>query len=250
MTADTALGMIGAELLKLRKKRSLVGFSLLLTVGVVSALYTWVGIGQTAGGLHNFESAMRVIGAEFGLLAAVLIAVEAGAGDIASGVFRDLVVTGRSRLALFLVRIPGALLLCVPIILSAFLLSLAVTFLLADNLPVPGAGLVLEYAAWVLGSVMVVAVVSVGIASMLGSRVAALAGLLGWLAVASPLLAAAPPLGVAREALPTVALEHFKPGDPGTDSVATSTPTALIVLTIWCVAACALGAWRTSTRDA
>ncbi len=39
----------------------------------------------------------------FGPLAAILIGTEAGAGDISAGVFRDLVVTGRSRLALFAV---------------------------------------------------------------------------------------------------------------------------------------------------
>ncbi len=250
VTAQIARQMVVAELLKLRKNRSLVAFSLALTVGAIAALYVWVGIDQTAGGLHNFESAMRIIGAEVGLLAAILIAAEAGAGDQASGVFRDLVVTGRSRVALFFVRLPGALLLYLPILGLAFLLALAVTFSMAGELPVPDAGLVLRYALWLLLAGTVTVVVSVGIASLVSSRAAAVAGLIGWIAIASPLLAAVPPLGVARQALMTVALEHFKPGTPGADAIATSTPTAIVVLVLWCGAACALGAWRTRTRDA
>ena len=55
---------------------------------------------------------MRVLALFFGPLAAILIGVEAGTGDASAGVFRDLVVTGRSRLALFASRVPAALALC------------------------------------------------------------------------------------------------------------------------------------------
>ncbi len=41
-----------------------------------------------------------------------MIGIDAGAGDLSAGVFRDLVVTGRSRLALFASRVPAALALC------------------------------------------------------------------------------------------------------------------------------------------
>ena len=242
--------MIAAELLKLRKKRSLLAFALALTVGILALLYAWVGIDQTAGGQHNFENAMRLLGAEFGLLAVILIAAEAGAGDQASAVFRDLVVTGRSRAALFFVRLPGALLFGLPILGLGFLLSVGITYLLAGSLPVPSAGLVGEYALWILLSATVVMVIGVGIASMVNSRAAAVTGLIGWFAIASPLLASVPTLGVARQALPMVALVHFKPGKALEDSVSTSTATAILVLALWCVAACALGAWRTSRRDA
>jgi hypothetical protein len=44
--------------------------------------------------------ALRLVGAIFGPLAAILIGAEAGAGDVAVGVFRDLVATGRSWLVL------------------------------------------------------------------------------------------------------------------------------------------------------
>ena len=60
----------------------------------------------------------------FGPLAALLIGVEAGTGDAAAGVFRDLVVTGRSRLALFATRVPAALAVTVAMMLGAYALLL------------------------------------------------------------------------------------------------------------------------------
>ena len=60
--------------------------------------------------LHRRRCALLAL--FFGPLAAILIGVEAGAGDASAGVFRDLVVTGRSRLALFASRVPAALALC------------------------------------------------------------------------------------------------------------------------------------------
>ena len=65
-----------------------------------------------AGGVQNFTDGLRVVALFFGPLAAILIGVEAGTGDASAGVFRDLVVTGRSRLALFATRVPAALALC------------------------------------------------------------------------------------------------------------------------------------------
>ena len=62
-----------------------------------------------AGGLHNYGRLLDLLGVFMGPVAAILIGAEAGAGDLAAGVFRDNVLTGRSRMALFLARIPAAL---------------------------------------------------------------------------------------------------------------------------------------------
>jgi hypothetical protein len=249
-SAAVAQRMIGAELLKLRRNRPLVAASLLLTTGIVVVMICWVATGQQAGGLHNFESFMRLIGSDFGVLVAVLVGVEAGAGDVASGVFRDLVVTGRSRLSLFLVRLPGALLLLLPLIALAFAVAVAAAYALAGALPTPSGSLVLEYGLWLALCGCVTAILSVGFAALIGSRSVATAILIGWFAIASPLLTAVTPLGAARQALPVVALEQLKPGRLGEDVVATSTATAVVVLLAWCLAACALGARRTRTQDA
>ena len=60
-----------------------------------------------AGGLQHFARMLSLLGVFVGPVAAVLIGAEAGAGDLAAGVFRDNVLTGRSRLALFLSPDPG-----------------------------------------------------------------------------------------------------------------------------------------------
>ncbi len=81
----------------------------------------------------------------FGPLAAMLIGVEAGTGDASAGVFRDLVVTGRSRLALFATRVPAALALCCTMIGVAYgLLDCWELTLFASNLPTPDLSLVLN----------------------------------------------------------------------------------------------------------
>ena len=72
----------------------------------------------------------------FGPLAAILIGVEAGTADSSAGVFRDLVVTGRSRLALFASRVPAALALCWSVIIAAYCPGCcSATFVFASNLP-------------------------------------------------------------------------------------------------------------------
>lgn len=242
--------MVGAELLKLRRNRMLVLYALLLTSGIVALSLAWIGLQRSPGGVSNFEIMMRLLGSYFGPVAAVLIGVEAGAGDRASGVLRDLIVTGRSRTALFAARVPGALLLLLPLLALAFAIALPVAHAAAGDLPAPSASLALKYALWLALACGVTLVVSVGVAALLGARAVAGPVLIAWFAVACPLLASIGQLDAAREALPLVALEHLKPGTPGTGTVATTTPMALVVLALWCAAACALGAWRTRTQDA
>src|SRR6202042_2628809 len=98
-----------------------------------------------------------------GALTAMLIGSEAGTADIASGVFRDLVATGRSRTVLFLVRAPAAVLVTLALTLTGFLIAIAGSFLLADGLPTPGLSLILQSAGWVVLANSIVAVLAVGV---------------------------------------------------------------------------------------
>ena len=109
--------MVEAEFLRLRKKR---GFMALVLAVVVAPLVIWTGYQVIehasnpaaygpAGGLEHYARMLSLLGVFMGPVAAVLIGAEAGAGDLATGVFRDNVLTGRSRMALFLARIPAAL---------------------------------------------------------------------------------------------------------------------------------------------
>ena len=45
--------------------------------------------------------------AQFGFIVAAVLGAAAGTTDLTEGVFRNLVITGRSRLALYLARIPA-----------------------------------------------------------------------------------------------------------------------------------------------
>ena len=64
-----------------------------------------------AGGIDNFSGSIELL-TQIGVVAAILIGATVGAGDRGAGVFRELVVTGRSRLALFAARLPGGFRVC------------------------------------------------------------------------------------------------------------------------------------------
>ena len=109
--------LVSAEFLKLRKRRGLVLSGLALTVLPMLVAYTVLLIRARR---EPCEARARRRARELcpgrldllttlGAIAAILIGATLGAGDLSSGVFRELVVTGRSRLALFAARIPAGL---------------------------------------------------------------------------------------------------------------------------------------------
>jgi len=259
MTA-LALRMIDADLLKLRKKRGTLIWAMVLAFAPVVLLFLVKAIQHSstplqhgpAGGTAGFTDGLRLLGLFFGPLAAVLIGVEAGTGDHSAGVWRDLVVTGRSRVALFASRVPAALALCWTVMLVGYGLVLIGTYAFAAELPTPDTALVFNGMLFTLMATGVVCVVAVGFASLTTSKPAAVTALIGWQLVASPLLANIGSLGSAREALLSQAIAHFSPmrlGDRGTD-VTLSQGTALLVLVVWLAVFTVLGAWRSRTMDA
>jgi ABC-type transport system involved in multi-copper enzyme maturation permease subunit len=259
MTA-IALRMFDADLLKLRKKRGTLAWVLVLALLPVIVLFTVKAIQHSsnsarygpAGGVEGFSEGLRLLCLFFGPLAAVLIGVEAGTGDVSAGVFRDLVVTGRSRVALFGSRVPAALAVCWSVTSIGYGLILLGSYAFASNLPTPDAALVLNGLGFTLLTIGVVCVVAVGLASLIGSRPASITAMIGWQLVASPLIASISSLGNGRDAVLSQALVHFSPvhvGDRGA-SVMMSQGTALLVLALWLAVTLALGAWRTRTMDA
>jgi ABC-type transport system involved in multi-copper enzyme maturation permease subunit len=258
MTA-IALRMFDADLLKLRKKRGTLIWVIVLALAPVIVLFTVKAIQHSsnpvkygpAGGTPGFTDGVRLLCLFFGPLAAVLIGVEAGTGDSSAGVFRDLVVTGRSRLALFASRVPAALAVCWTVMILGYGLVLLGSFAFASNLPTPDSGLVLNGLGFTLLATGVVCVVAVGFASLTTSKPAAITALIGWQLVASPLIANISSLGKGRDAILSQAIVHFSPvhvGDRGA-SVTMGQGTALLVLAAWLAAFLALGAWRTRTMD-
>jgi ABC-type transport system involved in multi-copper enzyme maturation permease subunit len=260
MTA-VALRMFDADVLKLRKKRGTLAWVLVLALLPLIVLYTVKAIQHSsnslkygpAGGTGGYIDGVRLLCAFFGPLAAILVGVEAGTGDASAGVFRDLVVTGRSRLALFASRVPAALAVCWSVMVVGYALVLLGTFVFASNQPTPDSALILNGFAFTLLATGVVCAVAVGFASLTTSKPAAITAMIGWQLVASPLIANISSLGTARDGVLSQALAHFSPvhigGDRGA-SVTMSQGTATIIILAWLIAFLAAGAWRTRRMDA
>jgi ABC-type transport system involved in multi-copper enzyme maturation permease subunit len=266
MNPALAMRMFGADFLKIRKKRGTVLWALVLAMlpivifFVVNAVQHSSNPGShgPAGGTQAFITGLRLLGGLFfGPLVAILIGVEAGTSDLSAGVFRDMVVTGRSRLALFASRVPAALILAWAVILPAFALVLIGTFAFAANEATPSASLILNSLGFLLLAIGVLCAVAVGFSSLVGSKPAAIIALIAWQIIASPLISSISSLGNVREVLLWQAISHFSPVDiagggrhGGPTLLTLSGVTAVLVLLGWLLVFLGLGAWRTRTMDA
>jgi len=114
--------LISTKLLEIRKRRVLITIVLLATVGVP---VIFLGFRE---GFHLADPKVygpagdpdifRVVTGlmtEFGFIMAVTLGATAATTDLTDGMFRHLVITGRSRLALYLARIPAGLAIILPL---------------------------------------------------------------------------------------------------------------------------------------
>lgn len=251
--------LVGADFLKLRKRRGLFWWSLVLTVGsmllvagVKIVLHSTDPAGNgPAGGSANYAHLMDVL-CLTAVVAGALIGATAGSADRGAGVFRDLVATGRSRVALALARVPAALALITPMIVGAFALGTVVCFAFASGLETPTASQVAWYGAFVLAGGTLACVLTLGLAELIGSRGIAIGILLGWFLAGERLLLSVSQLGQARDGLAGVAVDRLRPlitlGD--TRDLDVSLIVALAVLAAWLIVPTAAGTWRAHTRDA
>jgi len=110
-------GMISTRFLELRKRRGLMITMIVLTIGVPTLfLTTRLLLHAVAphsygpvGDYHTFNGITVSVLYVFAFVVAATLGCTAGSADLAEGMFRQLVVTGRSRLALYLARIPAGL---------------------------------------------------------------------------------------------------------------------------------------------
>jgi hypothetical protein len=79
-----------------------------------------------AGGYDIFTSLVAGVMYVFGFIVAATLGCTAGSVDLTEGMFRHLVVTGRSRLALYFARIPAGLAIIVPMVAVGFTIVCAV----------------------------------------------------------------------------------------------------------------------------
>ncbi len=248
--------MVGAEFLKLRKKRGTLIGALLLGAGTVALYFLWRTVHRAPGmgpigGYDAYTTGLEILGIFMGPLAGVLVGAQAGAGDTSAGMFRDLVLTGRSRLALFAVRIPGALVLCSLVVSAGYAVLVIATEALAGSGPTPSLSTMLQGYGWALLVDGIVCVIAVGLASLTQSRPASIMTLVGIELVASPVLLQSSSLGSARKALLDASVLKLAPAlGRGAPVLAESIGLTLAVMALWVIVPTAFGAWRTLRADA
>ena len=120
--------LIATRFMELRKRRGLMITLIALTIGLpalflVIKLLLHAFAPQSygpAGGFDVFTSLVAGVLDIFGLIAAMTLGATAGCSDLADGMFAQQVVTGRSRAALYLARIPAGLAIIVSLVAVAF----------------------------------------------------------------------------------------------------------------------------------
>ena len=126
--------MIAARFTELRKRRGLMITLIALTIGLPTLflvikllLHTFVPHSYgPVGGFDVFATLIAGVLYIFGFIAAMTLGATAGCSDLADGMFTQQVLTGRSRVALYLARIPAGLAIIIPMVAVAFSIICAV----------------------------------------------------------------------------------------------------------------------------
>jgi hypothetical protein len=126
--------LITTKNLEIRKRRGLIITVAVLIVAPTVLIYglrlLFHAVDPHSYGLAGdpgLFSQLTNLMAEFGFIAAAALGAAAGTTDLSDGMFRHLVITGRSRLALYLARIPASLAVTVPLVGLAFAMNCLVT---------------------------------------------------------------------------------------------------------------------------
>ncbi|HXZ83440.1 MAG TPA: hypothetical protein VED84_06835 [Acidimicrobiales bacterium] len=126
--------LIATKQLELRRRRGLMVVVVLLTVGlpvlVLGLRLLFHAVDPRSYGPAGSPTVFAALCnpmAEFGFIIAATLGASAGTTDLVAGVFRHLVITGRSRLSLYLARIPAGLSIVLPLVAVAFLFVCLVT---------------------------------------------------------------------------------------------------------------------------
>lgn len=254
--------LVSADVLKLRRRRGLVAVVSLLTVGALVLANTIIELLHVsdpakhgpAGGVTMLGHLSFTIGA-LGVVAAAIVGATAGSGDLDSGVYRDLVVTGRARLALFASRIPAGLLFLLPFVAAAYALEAGASVVFSGSHPNPSTYLLAVTGLWVVVKVTFYYLLAVGLACLLGSRSYTIGILLAWTMAITPLLASISALGGVRDGVPGVALDSLMPAALGDSArqgpvIAMSVVAGGAILVAWIAATLTAGAVRDTRRDA
>ncbi len=126
--------LITTKNLEIRKRRGLMITMVVLIVAPTVLLYALRLLFHAvdpnsygpAGSPDLFSQVCNLISG-LGFIAAATLGATAGTTDLTDGMFRHLVITGRSRVALYLARIPAGLAVIIPLVALAFTMNCLVT---------------------------------------------------------------------------------------------------------------------------
>jgi hypothetical protein len=127
-------GMITTRCMELRKRRGLMIALIAVNIGIpvvflgvrlISHAVAPKSYGP-AGGYDIFTQLVTGFMYVFGFIVAAVVGCTAGSADLSDGMFRHLVITGRSRLALYFARIPAGLAIVIAVVAAGYLTVCAV----------------------------------------------------------------------------------------------------------------------------
>ncbi len=129
--------MIRTRIMELRRRRGLMWALVIVFMGLPTIFLTVrlimhavnPKVYSPAGGYQIFNNLVTAVLFILGFIVAATLGSFAGSVDLTEGVFRHLVVTGRSRLALYFARIPAGLAILVPVVAAGFTIVCPVVLL-------------------------------------------------------------------------------------------------------------------------
>ena len=127
-------GMITTRCMELRRRRGLMIALIAVNIGIPVVFLTVRLISHAvdpksfgpAGGYSIFTTLVAGFMYVFGFVVAAVVGCTAGSIDLTEGMFRHLVITGRSRLALYFARIPAGLAIVIAIVAVGYTIVCAV----------------------------------------------------------------------------------------------------------------------------
>lgn len=134
-------GMITTRFMELRRRRGLMIAMVAVVIGIptIFLLIRLIAHGvdpksyKPAGGYDIFTNLTAGVMFIFGFIMAATLGCTAGSIDLTEGMFRHLVVTGRSRVALYFARIPAGLAIITSIVAVGFTIVCVVCCLAAPR---------------------------------------------------------------------------------------------------------------------
>jgi hypothetical protein len=127
-------GMVTTRSMELRKRRGLMIALIAVNIGIPVVFLAVRLISHAvdpksygpAGGYSIFTTLVAGFMYIFGFIVAAVVGCTAGSVDLTEGMFRHLVITGRSRLALYLARIPAGLAIVIAMVAIGYTVVCAV----------------------------------------------------------------------------------------------------------------------------